>query len=180
MDDPRLLSWLGEPRLQQSRDTSRKRNQLTHNHERPTSLIRTTQAGSTLTEVIPSQTWRRPKSPRRLKGHPAKAEAEAVDRDLPTTMDLLGLVINPKNSPQDLMNILSQPSPRPPRTTTEKKSKKQDNLEQKHRTKNWNDSDSKTMKILKIERSHQDINRKKPNPLGMTIPSPERMTLIPK
>ena len=115
-----------------------------------------------------------------MKEHPAKAEAEAVDKDLPTTMDLLGSVISPKNSPPDLMNILSQPSSRPPGTTTKKKSKKQDNLEHKHQIKNWNDSDSKTMKILKTERSHQDINRKKPNPLGMTIPSPERMTLIPK
>ena len=131
-------------------------------------------------EVIPSQNWRRPTSPQRLKGHPVKAEAEAVDKDLPTTTELLGLVISPKNSPEDLMNILSQPSSRLPTTTKKKKSKKQDNLEQKHQTKNWNDSDSKTMKILKIEWSHQNINRRKPNPLGMTIPSPERMTLIPK
>ena len=103
-----------------------------------------------------------------------------MDKDLPTTTELLGLVISPKNSPEDLMNILSQPSSRLPTTTKKKKSKKQDNLEQKHQTKNWNDSDSKTMKILKIEWSHQNINRRKPNPLGMTIPSPERMTLIPK
>jgi hypothetical protein len=129
VDDPRLLSWLGEPRLQQSRDTSRRRSQLTHN------LIQTTQAGSTLTQVIPSQNWKRPTSPR-LKEHPVRAEAEAVDKDLPTTMELLGLVINPKNSLEDLMNILNQPSPRLPTTTTKKKSKKQDNLEQKHQRKN--------------------------------------------
>lgn len=79
-----------------------------------------------------------------------------------------------------MVKILSQPSSRLPRITTKKKSKKLDNLEQKHQTKNWNDSDSKTMKILKIERNHQDINRQKPNLLGMTILLPERMTLIPK
>jgi len=93
VDDPRQKSWLGELRVRQNLDTSRKRSQLIHN------LIQTTQAGSTLTKVIPSQNWRRPKSPRRLKGHPVKAEAEAVDKDLPTTMELLGLVISPKNSP---------------------------------------------------------------------------------
>jgi hypothetical protein len=135
-------------------------------------------------EVIPSQNWRRPKSQRRLRGHPAKAEAEAVDKDLPTLMELVGSIssnssISPKNSQQDLMNILSQPSSWLPRITIKKKSKKQDNLEQKHKSKNWNNSDSKTMKILKIERSPQDINRK-PSPSRMTIPLPERMTLMPK
>lgn len=93
MDDPRLSSWLGELRVQQNLDISQKRSQLTHN------LIQTTQEGSTLMEMIHSQNWRRPKSPQRLKELPVKAEAEAVDKDLPTTMELLGLVISPKNSP---------------------------------------------------------------------------------